>query len=83
MQENLNLQYAIVGKFSYGKPEVNELRRATLSQCGIKGDCNIGVLDTKHILIRLKILEDYVTLLSTLAYYIKAKDKYWQMRTLK
>ncbi|KAF3648802.1 hypothetical protein FXO37_19276 [Capsicum annuum] len=50
-----NLQYEIIGKFSYGKPNVIELKK----------------------------LEDYVQLLSTTTYYIKAKDMYWQMRTLK
>lgn len=78
-----NLQYAIIGKFSYGKPDVTELRKAIPNQCRIKGDCTIGVLDSRHVLIRLAILEDYIKLLSTNAYYIKAKDRFWQMRTLK
>uniref|UniRef100_A0A0V0IDF8 Putative ovule protein n=1 Tax=Solanum chacoense TaxID=4108 RepID=A0A0V0IDF8_SOLCH len=78
-----NLQYAIIGKFSYGKPEIQELRRSIPGQCGIKSECTIGVLDTRHILIRLTTMEDYVQLLSTAAFYIKAKENYWQMRTLK
>ncbi|WMV24704.1 hypothetical protein MTR67_018089 [Solanum verrucosum] len=78
-----NLQYAIIGKFSYGKPEIGELRKAIPKHCGIKGECTIGVLDSRYILIRLSTLEDYVQLLSTSAYYIKAKENYWQMRTLK
>lgn len=52
-------------------------------QCGIKDECTRGVLDARHILFRLEGLEDYVQLLSTAAYYIKTKDMYWQMRTLK
>ncbi|KAK4728571.1 hypothetical protein R3W88_021559 [Solanum pinnatisectum] len=78
-----NLQYAIIGKFSYGKPEIQELRKTLPGHCGIKSECTIGVLDTRHILIRLTTMEDYVRLISTAAYYIKVKDKYWQMRTLK
>ncbi|PHT55037.1 hypothetical protein CQW23_03523 [Capsicum baccatum] len=78
-----NLQYAIIGKFSYGKPNIMELRKQIPVQCNIKGDCNIGVLDARHILIRLNILEDYVNLMSTAAFYIKAKDMLWQMRTRK
>ncbi|KAH0675432.1 hypothetical protein KY290_024485 [Solanum tuberosum] len=78
-----NLQYAIIGKFSYGKPDVTELRKAIPGQCGIKSECTIGVLDTRHILIRLTTMEDYVHLLSSSAFYIKAKESYWQMRTLK
>ncbi|WMV43302.1 hypothetical protein MTR67_036687 [Solanum verrucosum] len=78
-----NLQYAIIGKFSYGKPDITELRRTLPGQCGIKSECVIGVLDTRHILIRLTNLEDYVHLLSATAFYVKAKDNYWQMRTFK
>ncbi|KAF3679509.1 hypothetical protein FXO38_02715 [Capsicum annuum] len=78
-----NLQHAIVGKFSYGKPDVNKLRKLIPKQCAIKGDCTIGVLDIRDILIRLNQLEDYVQLLSTFAYFIKSRDRYWQMRTLK
>lgn len=55
---------------------MNEPRKVIPGQCGIKGDCTIGVLDARHILICLEVLEDYVTLLSTSAYYIKAKNKY-------
>ncbi|KAF3665025.1 hypothetical protein FXO38_09820 [Capsicum annuum] len=53
------------------------------NQCGIKGDFMIGVLDEAHILIRLNQLKDYDKLLSTIAYYIKANGRLWQMRTLK
>ncbi|KAH0699009.1 hypothetical protein KY284_013224 [Solanum tuberosum] len=78
-----NLQYAIIGKFSYGKPEIQDLRRSIPGQCGIKSECTIGVLDQRHILIRLTTMEDYVYLLSTATFYVKAKESYWQMRTLK
>ncbi|KAG5590811.1 hypothetical protein H5410_041325 [Solanum commersonii] len=66
-----NLQYTIIGKFSYGKPEIQELRKTLPGHCGIKSECTIGVLDTRHILIRLTTIEDYVRLISTAAYYIK------------
>ncbi|KAG5611461.1 hypothetical protein H5410_022742 [Solanum commersonii] len=72
-----------VTKFSYGKPEIGELRKTLPKHCGIKGESTIGILDSRHILIRLSLLEDYVQLLSTSAYYVKEKEKYWQMRTLK
>ncbi|KAG5584613.1 hypothetical protein H5410_045047 [Solanum commersonii] len=71
------------GKFSYGKPNIKELRRTILGQCGIKSECTIGVLDTRHMLIRLTMMEDYVNLLSTSAFYVKVKECYWHMRTLK
>ncbi|KAH0658315.1 hypothetical protein KY289_027063 [Solanum tuberosum] len=33
-----NLQYDVVGKFSYGAPEINEIRELIPKQCGIIGD---------------------------------------------
>lgn len=76
MWKQQNLQYAIIGKFYYGKLDIMELRKSIPNQCGIKGECNIGVLDSRHILIRLEVLEDYVNLLSTATYYIKANDRF-------
>lgn len=52
-------------------------------QCGIKGECNIGVLGSRHILIRSTLMEDSVNIISTAAYYIKVNEFQWQMRTLK
>lgn len=45
------LQYAVVGKLSYGWPDLQELRRIIRAQVGIKGECNIGLLRDKHVLI--------------------------------
>ncbi|KAF3670134.1 Photosystem II CP43 reaction center protein [Capsicum annuum] len=75
-----NLQYAIVGKFSYSWPEIHDLWKLIPSQCEIKGDCNIGFLCNRHVLIRCTQLEDYIQLLSKPAYYIKDKHMYHQMR---
>ncbi|KAF3643141.1 hypothetical protein FXO38_19147 [Capsicum annuum] len=63
--------------------DVNTLYKAIPIQYGIKGDCNIRVMDSRHILIRLNQLENYVHLLSIVAYHIKVNDMYWQMPTLK
>lgn len=76
------LRYAIIGKFSYGKPDIQELTKTIPGQCGIKCDCTICMLDTRHVLIRLTMMEDYMYLLSKAAFYVKAKENYWQMGTL-
>ncbi|KAG5581993.1 hypothetical protein H5410_052620, partial [Solanum commersonii] len=72
-----NLQYAIIGKFSYGKSDIMELRQTIPGQCGNKSEYTIELLDTRYILIRLSTLEDYVLLLSTAAFYMKARENYW------
>ncbi|KAG5624938.1 hypothetical protein H5410_010156 [Solanum commersonii] len=58
---NENLQYAVIGKFSYGWAEIQDLRKLILKQCELKGDCNIGLLSNRHVLIRATLLEDYET----------------------
>ncbi|KAK4736998.1 hypothetical protein R3W88_000695 [Solanum pinnatisectum] len=55
-----NLQFAVVGKFSYGWPTLEELRSLIPRQCNIKGDCKIGLLRNRHILIRLDQQEDFI-----------------------
>lgn len=35
------LQYAIVGKFTLGWPNLDDLRKNLPSQCGIKGDLEL------------------------------------------
>lgn len=52
------LQYAVIGKLSYGWPDLQQLRGMIPGQCGIKGECNIGVLRDKHVLIRMTLCED-------------------------
>lgn len=44
-----NLQYALIGMFSYGWPELEELRKLIPTQCNIKGDCKIGLLRNSHV----------------------------------
>lgn len=44
-----NLQYAIIGKFSYGWPDLDDLRMQIPEQLKIIGDCSIGLLRNRHI----------------------------------
>ncbi|WMV26131.1 hypothetical protein MTR67_019516 [Solanum verrucosum] len=67
---NENLEYAVIGKFSYGWPDIQDLRRLIPKQCELKGDCSIGLLSNRHVLIRATLLKDYVHLLSKSAFYI-------------
>ncbi|WMV47050.1 hypothetical protein MTR67_040435 [Solanum verrucosum] len=80
---NENLEYAVIGKFSYGWPEIQDLRKLISKQCELKGDCNIGLLSNRHVLIRATLLEDYVHLLSKPAFYITQNNWSFPMRTLK
>lgn len=80
---NENLQYAVIGKFSYGRHDIQELRQLIPKQCELKGECNIGVLNNRHILIRATNMEDYVNLLSKLAYYIAHRNWTYTICTFK
>uniref|UniRef100_M1B2P1 DUF4283 domain-containing protein n=1 Tax=Solanum tuberosum TaxID=4113 RepID=M1B2P1_SOLTU len=78
-----NLQYAVVGKFSYEWPALEELRTLIPKQCGTKGDCQVGYLRNRHILIRFNLLEDFVNIMSKGVYYFNDKEGYnYQMRSL-
>ncbi|KAM3303333.1 hypothetical protein P3S67_014363 [Capsicum chacoense] len=81
IQEDLN--YAVIGKFSYEWPEMEEIRKIVPLQCEIKADGKIGFLRDRHSLIRLTNLEDYVQVTSKPAYFLQAKDGFYQMQPLK
>ncbi|KAH0743284.1 hypothetical protein KY290_031277 [Solanum tuberosum] len=80
---NVKLQYAVMGKFSYGWPDIQELRRLIPKQCNLKGEVNIGLLSNRYVLIRASLLEDYVNLLSKPQFYITHNYRSYPMRTLK
>lgn len=74
MIQKENLQFAMIGKFSYGMPEIKELRKIIPTQCELEEDCNIGVLGIRHVLIRASNMEDYVKLLSKPIIYLMDKQ---------
>ncbi|WMV48459.1 hypothetical protein MTR67_041844 [Solanum verrucosum] len=78
-----NLAYAVVGKFSYGWPNIQDLRKIIPKQCELKNECNIGLLSNRHVLIRASCLEDYVSLLSKPVFYLMHKGWSYPMRTWK
>ncbi|KAK4719583.1 hypothetical protein R3W88_017921 [Solanum pinnatisectum] len=78
-----NLQYTVIGKFSYGWPQLEELRKLIPSQCQIKGTCQIGLLRNRHVLIRLKLFEDFVNIMAKPSYYITDRKGFaYPMRPL-
>lgn len=78
-----NLQFAIIVKFSYGWHDNQDLRRIIPKQCDLKGDCNIWVLRSRHILSMTSNMDDYINLLSKPAFYISHKNWTYIMRTFK
>lgn len=70
---NEYLQFAVIGKFYYGWHDFQELKRIIPKQCDLKGECNIGVLNSRHILIRASNMEDYVNVLFKSVFYISHK----------
>nr|XP_018631014.1 uncharacterized protein LOC108947471 [Nicotiana tomentosiformis] len=43
---------AVVVKFSYGKPELQEIRKNFPSQFDVQGRGNVGQLEYRHLLVR-------------------------------
>ncbi|XP_049410642.1 uncharacterized protein LOC125873836 [Solanum stenotomum] len=80
---NENLEYAVIGKISYGWPAIQDLCKLIPKQCELKGECNIGLLSNRLVLIKAMLLEDYVHLLSKLAFYITQRNWSFPMLTLK
>ena len=78
-----DLQHVVIGKFSRGWPDLEELGKIMPSKCGIKGDCKVGLFRPRHVLIRCSLMEDFINLTSKGAYYLKAKHGFtYQMRPL-
>lgn len=67
-----NLQHAIIGKFTYGWPDLDELRKTFPKQCNIKEACQIRLLQYRHI--RCVLFEDFVMLMSKPSYQIMDKN---------
>uniref|UniRef100_A0A0V0I2G2 Putative ovule protein n=1 Tax=Solanum chacoense TaxID=4108 RepID=A0A0V0I2G2_SOLCH len=80
---NDELEFTVVGKFSYRWPDIQDLRRLIPKQCDLKGEVNIGLLSNRYVLIKASRMEDYVNLLSKPIFYIAHKNWNYPMRTLK
>ncbi|XP_070010414.1 uncharacterized protein [Nicotiana sylvestris] len=79
MEEGLH--QAVVIKFSYGKPELHDLRRIFPKQFDVKGSCNIGQLEFRHLLVRFDLYEDYVNFVSRSTGHINSKGDEFFFRT--
>ncbi|KAK4718855.1 hypothetical protein R3W88_017193 [Solanum pinnatisectum] len=79
IEEGIN--QAVILKFSYGKPNLHELRKVIPKQLDIKGHCNIGQLEFCHLLIRFDLNEDFVQVLSGNSGYIKFNGEEFLFRT--
>ncbi|KAG5631091.1 hypothetical protein H5410_002808 [Solanum commersonii] len=75
MNQIEELQFAVVGKFTYEWSDLEELWRIIPQQCDVKGSCQSGLFRNKHSLIRLIKLEDFVNMISMEAFYVKCKDE--------
>ncbi|KAL0430588.1 UNVERIFIED_CONTAM: hypothetical protein Sradi_0684800 [Sesamum radiatum] len=54
-------RYSLVGKFSYGYPSMQNLRRWMLAQ-GFRGDFSVGAINIRHIFIKFALEKDYTKL---------------------
>lgn len=51
-------KFSLVGKFSHGRPSMDIIRKVFASM-DLKAEASIGLIDNKHILIRLNLEEDF------------------------
>ncbi|KAF3678188.1 hypothetical protein FXO37_04500 [Capsicum annuum] len=65
------LHEAVIIKFAYRKPVLSELRKLLPKQFDVKGSCNIGQLDFRHLLVRFDRYNDFVQVLSSSYGYFK------------
>lgn len=77
------LEYAMIEKFSCRWKDIHELRKLISKQCALKGKCKIELLCNRYILIKVSLMEDYVHLLSKLAFYITQRNNSYPMKTFK
>ncbi|KAG5628234.1 hypothetical protein H5410_013452 [Solanum commersonii] len=52
-------------------PELPDLRKILPQQLGFKGECNIGLLESRHVLLRFTLKEDYIAIFSKTSRSIK------------
>ncbi|XP_071920617.1 uncharacterized protein [Coffea arabica] len=60
---------ALVGRFAVGRPSMELIRKFIVS-LGLRGECPIGLLDSKHILLRPSEEEDYTRLWCRRFWYV-------------
>ena len=62
---------ALVGRFPFRRPPMEVIRGFFVS-LGLKGDCEVGLLDMNHVLIRPMTEEDYTRLFVRRAWFVQA-----------
>ncbi|KAF8394103.1 hypothetical protein HHK36_020308 [Tetracentron sinense] len=56
------LKLSLVAKYSYGRPSFPAIREFFKLNYHLKFDYHIGVIDSRHLLIRFSVEEDYLTI---------------------
>ncbi|XP_052295304.1 uncharacterized protein LOC127901763 [Citrus sinensis] len=76
-EEEINImaapfKLALVGKFSFGRPPIDVIRKFFVA-LGLKGNCEISLLDPRHILIHLHLEEDYTRIWLRQSWFIDGR----------
>ena len=61
---------ALVGRFPFRRPPMEVIRGFFVS-LGLKGDCDVGLLDLNHVLIRPSSEEDFTRLFVCRSWFVK------------
>ena len=63
-------QNALVGRFPFRRPPMEVIRGFFVS-LGLRGDCEVGLLDLNHVLIRPSLEEDFTSLFVRRSWFVK------------
>ncbi|XP_060170339.1 uncharacterized protein LOC132601255 [Lycium barbarum] len=74
------LHQALVLKFSYGQPDMNELRKLLPKILGVKGKCLVRWLARRHVLIRFDRYEEFVLAATRFVNYLHCNGEEFLFR---
>ncbi|XP_060186928.1 uncharacterized protein LOC132616506 [Lycium barbarum] len=74
------LHQALVLEFSYGQPNMNELRKLLPKILGVKGKCLVGWLARRHVLIRFDKYEEFVLAATRFVNYLHCNGEEFLFR---
>ncbi|CAN4088301.1 unnamed protein product [Withania somnifera] len=71
-----NLEFALIANFYFGQPDLQDIRRSFAQQFNVKGECLLGLICARHILMRFNLKEDFISVYSKSVTSINLREHY-------